>query len=230
MWIVYAWSFVCRPKDQRTIFVPVYWFRSLTNAFNVSWIFLWGSNYIIAAGVILYGFALTYWISNAFLVIFFNRVNDKATMLDKIITWLLPINSMFFYTTWVSLAAQLNLTIVITHFTSLGKENSGTVGLSLCALLLLVYATLELVIGVQYLQYIYTVYPVVIWACIGILFAHWDDQEVGIRNKVFTIVLLATAAVLYVAKIVLSAIYGRFMCIKARGGVVRRDRVVRLKK
>jgi len=210
--------------------VPVYWFRSLTNGFNISWIFLWGGNYIIGAGVVLYAFALTYWISNAFLVIYFKKVKDMATKLDKILTWLLPINGMFFYATWVNLAAQLNLTIIATNLTFLGEHNSGILGLSLIATTLLVYAILDLIIGVPYLQYVYTVYPVVIWACIGILFARWDDPDVWIGNKVFTVVLLATAAVLNVVKLILSIIYGRFACLKKKDGVASRDRVVSLKK
>lgn len=212
LWIFYAWSFIFRPHFQRTIFTPVYWFRALINGFNISWIFLWGNDLIIGACIILYGFATSYWISNALLVIYFKRVTDKVKVYDKVITWVLPINGMFFYATWATIAAQLNFTIILTYFTSASDKNSGTIGLSLILAALFIYAVLDFSAGIPYLQYVYTVYPVVIWACVAILVAHWDQSHY--RNNTYTLFLLAAALVLHVTKIILSLVYRRCLCVQ----------------
>ena len=189
---------------------------------------MWGNDLIIGACAVLYGFAASYWISNGILVIYFNRVWDKVNKLDKIITWLLPINSMFLYAAWASLASHINLTIVLSYFTSLNEADSGTIGLALITLMIFIYFVLEFTIGLPFLRYVYTVYPVVVWVCVGILARHWRNLEEDNRNKFFTLVLLVIVVPLFVAKVLLSIAYGRLFCTNRIG--VRSDPVINLQK
>ena len=46
MWLVYAWSFDCRPRAVRTIYVGAYWTYTLANLCNITWIYLWGNEFV----------------------------------------------------------------------------------------------------------------------------------------------------------------------------------------
>ena len=209
LWIIYAWSFVIRPNTQPTIFVPVYWLRTLINCLNIAWIYIWGNEKIIPASVILYIFAFTFYASNAILVVYFYRVLDKVTKVDKVLTYILPINGMFIYTTWATIASQLNLTIALAYYSSLGATDSATLGLTLLLLIVVGYFILESTVGERYLRYVFSVYPVIIWASIGVLVAHWREENEGSRNKIYVLVVLTIAVIFLVAKVVLCIVCGR---------------------
>lgn len=211
LWILYAWSFVFRPSAQRTLCIPMFWIRTFINCLNITWIYVWGNEEIIAASVILYLFAFSFYTSNAVMVIYFFRVRQKVNRVDKVLTYVLPMNGMFIYTTWTTIASQLNLTIAVTYTTSFGATDSATVGLTLLLVLLIVYFVLESTIGERYLRYVYSVYPVIIWASIGVLTAHWGVESEGRTNKIYVMVVMCIAIIFLLTKIVLS-----ILCTKLR--------------
>ena len=200
-----------RPNAQRTISLGIYLPRILVNCLNITWLYLFGNNKIVSSCVILYLFAATFYISNALLVIYFFNVLGKVNKMDRFLTYLLPINGMFFYATWGTIASQLNLTIAIQYNASLSKENSATVGLSILLSLVVVYFILESTIAERYLRYVFSVYPVIIWAGSGILADHWNDDEQEQRNKIFTLAIVIIASVFLIAKVGFSII-----CTKLR--------------
>lgn len=122
----------------------------------------------------------------------------------------LPINGMFFYTTWVTIASQINLTTVLSYFTQISKEDSATVGLTILLAVVVAYFILEVSIAETYLRYVFSVYPVLIWASIGVLVAHWNDSTEGMRNKIYTLIILVIVSLFLVAKIYLTFMFSKF--------------------
>lgn len=194
----------------------MYWPRVVVNCLNITWIYLFGNEKIVASCVILYIFAVTFYVSNAMLVIYFyytvygkvGRV-DKVGTMDKVLTYVLPINGMFFYATWVTIASQLNLVIAVSYNAGLNSTDSATIGLTVLLLIVIGYFILESTIGERYLRYVFSVYPVIIWASIGVLSAHWNEEEEESRNKIYTLIVLIIAAVFLVAKVILCVICGK---------------------
>ncbi len=134
---------------------------------------------------------------------------DKVGTMDKVLTYVLPINGMFFYATWVTIASQLNLVIAVSYNAGLNSTDSATIGLTVLLLIVIGYFILESTIGERYLRYVFSVYPVIIWASIGVLSAHWNEEEEESRNKIYTLIVLIIAAVFLVAKVILCVICGK---------------------
>jgi len=194
---------------QRTIFIPVYWIRAVINCLNIVWIYVWGNEKIVPASVILYIFAFLFYTSNLILVIYFNRVQYKAHKVDRVLTYILPINGNFVYSTWVTIASQLNLTIAISYNANYDRTDSATIGLTLVLVLVVGYFTFESTIGERFLRYVFSVYPVIIWASIGVLAVHWRDETEESRNKIYVLVLLIIAALFLLTKVVVCIVCGR---------------------
>lgn len=211
LWIIYAWSFVFRPRTQRTIFIGVYWPRIVVNCLNIAWIYLFGNEKIVASSVILFIFTFTFYTSNGLIIFYFFKVQNKVNRIDKFLTYLLPINGMYFYNTWVDVATQINLAAAIAYNTGVSQDNSATIGLTILLFLNVLYFILECTILERYLRYVFSPYPVLIWASIGILSAHWTNEDEGSRNKIYTLMVLIISVVFLVTKIILSAI-----CAKVR--------------
>ena len=174
---------------------------------RVSTFHWFGNEEIVASCVILYLFAFTFYASNAILVIYFYRVLDKVNKVDKVFMYILPINGMFCYTTWVTIASQLNLTIAVSYKTSMSADDSATLGLTVLLAIVVGYFILESTIGERYLRYVFSVYPVLIWAGIGVLSAHWKDEDEGSRNKIYALMVLLIAVVVLVAKVILCIVW-----------------------
>jgi len=202
---------VFRPNSQRTIYIGIYLPRVLVNCLNITWLYLFGNEKIVSSCIILFLLVATFYISNGMLVIYFYKVLGKVNKVDTFLTYLLPINAMFFYATWGTIASQLNLTIAIQYNAGLSKENSATVGLSILLTLVVIYFVLESTVAECYLRYVFSVYPVIIWGGSGILADHWNDEEQEQRNNAFVLAIVIIASVFLIAKVGFSII-----CTKLR--------------
>jgi len=171
---------------------------------------------MVAACVIIFLFTFTFYASNGLLVFYFNKVQDKANKVDRILTYLLPINGMYLYNTWVDVATQINLAIVLSYNNDVSPENSATIALSILLVLTVAYFILEVSVGERYLRYVFSAYPVFIWACIGILADHWDRDDEGSRNKIYVLAFLIISVVFMVIKIVVSILCAKFRPLKVK--------------
>ena len=214
LWIIYAWTFTCRPKFQRTIFTGVYIGYSIVNCINITWIYLWGNALIVPSCVLLFLFNASLYPTIGMLFGYFYRVESEANKVDKWFTRILPMNGLCLYATWTTIASLLNLTIAVQETTSLSETDSATISLSLLAAALLTYFILENTILDRFgFRYVFSVYPVVVWALAGALAVHWgvEGEE---RNSIYTLVLEVVAAVLFLLKFVLFGLYCKFRPIK----------------
>jgi len=192
----------------------VYWLRILVNILNIAWLFLWCNKVIVVACVVLFAFAIAFYITNITLVVYFNSILDQISPLQRILTNSFPINGMFFYATWGTIASQINLASVLAYFTNTSQDDSATIGLTILLAAVLAYFVLEVTVAEPYLRYVFSVYPVLIWASVGVLVAHWNDASQGMRNKIYTLVLLVIVTFFLIAKIYLSIIYRKFRPLK----------------
>ena len=71
--------------------------------------------------------------------------------------WILPVNGMFIYATWTTIASLVNLAVVVQYSHDVSATNSGTISLSLLLAALVVYFILENTVFYRFLQYVFTV-------------------------------------------------------------------------
>ena len=207
LWVLYAWTFLCRPWMPRTIFMGVYIGYALVNASNITWLYVWGNFYLVVACVVLFFSQVFFYPTLVMLVGYFYKTHSEVHKADVILTWILPINGLFFYATWTTIASLVNLAIALQYSpTDLSGTTSGTISLSLLLVTLVVYFILENTVLYRILHYVLSVYPVVIWALIGVVAAHWgvEGEE---RNSRFALGLLIVAIIIFIARIVILVIF-----------------------
>ena len=128
------------------------------------------------------------------LVSYFYKIHSEPHKADVILTWIFPINGLFFYATWTTIASLVNLAAALQYSPSnVSGTTSGTISLSLLLITLVVYFILENTVLYRILRYVLSVYPVIIWALTGVLSAHWGviGEE---RNSRFALGLLRSSS------------------------------------
>ena len=88
----------------------------------------------------------------------------------------------------------------------MSATDSATVSLSLLLVALVVYFILENTVLYRFLRYVFSVYPVVIWALIGVVSEHWGVQGEE-RNSRFALGLLIISIIALIVRIVLVVIF-----------------------
>ena len=202
--MAYAWSFLCRPNVYRTINTGVYVGFTAVNALNIIWQFVWGYFHIVVASGILFSLNLFFYPTIGLLVGSFYKNSSKSDNVDWTLTWIFPINGLFFYVSWTTITLLINLTVVLEYTTTIGiftATQSGTVALSLLLVVLVIYFTLENTVLFNVLCYVLSVYAVVIWALVGELSAHWGAAGEE-RNSRFTLGLLVITVALFIVRVI----------------------------
>ena len=207
----------------RTIFVGVFIGYILVNLTNITWIYVWGNLYVEAASVLLILFNLFFYPTLAMLVAYFYRVRRQGEVnkWDVLLTWILPVNGLFLYATWTTIASLVNLAAAIQYSSSVtvSDVDSGTISLSLLLVTLVVYFVLENTILDRFLRYVLSVYPVVIWALIGVVSKHWSIEGEE-RNSRFTLGLLIISIIAFIVRIVLVILFTILRPLKRKYDVV----------
>lgn len=203
-WVVYSMTLLCRNAPD----ILSSWFYasfSLANIFNLSWLLAWSREYLVIAFVFIVLIALalelTIYFSFKGLDIYiqsFPRKDEFPSTSDVWCIRLLIQNGLVFYTTWVSVATCLNLTIVIQY--DLGANGSKAATGALCVLLLLIigWFVLENFVLEKYTRFVFTEYIVLIVALSGILKKNWTD---GSGNQAFVLSLLVLSSILLVVRL-----------------------------
>ena len=140
--MAYAWSFLCRPKTSHTISTAVYIGYAAVNTVNIVWLFAWGNLHITASCALLFALNLFFYPTIGALVGYFSKVSSQSDTIDKTLTWIFPINGLFLYATWTTIASLINLAVVLeyTNSVSVSATTSGTISLSLLLATVVVYS------------------------------------------------------------------------------------------
>lgn len=176
---------------------------------------MWGNEFIVVSSVLLIMLNVFFYFTIALLVGYFHHVRVEVNKVDLFLTNVLPINGVFLYVSWTTVASLINLTAALIYNSSVDETNSATATLSLLLGALLTYFIIENTIFNRSLRYVFTVYPVVIWALIGVLSKQWGESE-DERNTRYALALLIITAVLLVVRIVLVIFFTVFLPIHKR--------------
>ncbi|XP_036375420.1 uncharacterized protein LOC118771520 [Megalops cyprinoides] len=219
--VIYAWlsamlGYILIGLCRRTMYGPMYchpavlpygfylsWIVNLS--LNITWLFLWDREQMVAGLVVLALVAFT-----NYLVIFFSChglyiYGAWLNKYHKMDLWLIRVlvqNGMGVYATWTTIATLLNFTVVLEYSAGLAKMDAATVSLSLLLIETIAWFVVENFVLEKHVRYILTVYPVVIVALTGNITKHYDPAAPS-RNSIFTVVLLALASVLFVVRVLL---------------------------
>ena len=219
LWLLYAWTFACRPNAKRTISVGVYAGFSLVNAINITWTYLWGNFHIVPCAVALIAINFVFYGTIGVFVVNFHKIQYEAKCIDRWLTRVLALNGLLFYNTWTTIASLINLTAVVQYKAEekwLPGIDAATISLSFLVGALVFYFLLENTCGDRYFRYVFSVYPVVIWALLGVLANLWRESfDENTYIYPFAIAVLCLAGLLVVIRAVL------FVCFS----VYRRQRV-----
>ena len=214
LWVIYAWTFVCRPRTPPTIFTAVYYGYVLICILNSSWIFVWGNAEVSGAAAILILFNLVFYPTIASLAFFLSRA-DGAKVYDIWLTRILVLNGLLFYATWTTIASLINLAAAVQYDGDVSGSTAAYIALSLLSATVLTYFILENTVFDRYLRYAFAVYPVIIWALSASLAKKYDrDDPSGVN--IFSLVLLVVTIVLALVRILLFILFTFFRPIRPK--------------
>lgn len=189
LWLIYGWSFALRPSSAKIIPLLTYVLFCLSCGLNVGWVYAFTSGELVVAFVLLFllSVALYATIASA-VVVFYYRVEhlkQKKQLIDLIMTTVLLHNGLAVYATWTSVATLLNMGIIM-RYTGNNTQDETTVGIVVLSILLVeeaVWFLLENSLLDCYVRYIFTIYPVLIWALAGVITKHIDDDNLNKTNS-----------------------------------------------
>ena len=199
-WIIYSLTLLCR-KDAPNVISPVLLVvYSLASVANASWIVVWSHEWIQICSFLL--FAISFFLYGT-LATSYKTVNLGTKGIPKrdfIAMQVLVNNGVAVYATWCTIASLLNLTMAIAYFHGVDQDVASTISLVILAVEVVVWFSLENTILDKFVRYTLSVYPVVIWALSASINKNWDLAK---RNSIISLVLLAVACTLFVARVVI---------------------------
>ncbi|EDO40525.1 predicted protein [Nematostella vectensis] len=201
LWIVYSFSLICRKVPE--VFDWLFFvFFTLSSCIVTSWLVVQsrGLKQLSCGILFFHGFSLYAALATAYYrVVPRNEELAAYSKLDFFATHILVFNGIVTYTTWVTLASLLSLNGALIYAHGVSKVTAGTIILSILAVELLVWFVIENFVLERYLRFTFTVYPVVITGLSGIIARNPSET-----NRIFTIVLLSIAVVLFIVRVGLS--------------------------
>ena len=207
LFMLYAWSFVFRPSTPRTVSWISLLLYTGTNVSGIFWAYIFGNGY----AVVSLPFLVLMW---AFMIL---AIGVESVHLYKLtprllanpkykinlwITRMLAVNGMGIYATWLSVAKFVQFTSVLQGNANINSITAGAVSLWLLTLEVLGYFALENTILDRFIRFIYVVYPGLTWALIGVLAAHWGQQDSD-TIPVLILLIFIVVIILMVARVIL---------------------------
>ena len=135
LWLLYAWSFVFRPRAQRTIFWGVYPAFLLVCVAIIGWFYTWGNEYPQGALPFILLMVILLYVAIGMLTYHLYRktkdLEEEGQKCDLWMTRIIVLNGLALYASWVSVATCLNVGVVIQYYTPPGTglgltEGSGS--------------------------------------------------------------------------------------------------------
>ena len=214
LWVIYAWTFVCRPNTPRTIFTGVYFGYVLICILNIAWIFVWGNAEVSWAAAILIIINLVFYPTIASLAFFLSRA-DGAKVYDIWLTRVLVLNGLLVYATWTTIASLINLAASVEYDRGVSGSTASYISLSLLSATVITYFILENSVLDRFLRYAFAVYPVIIWTLSASLVKKWNRSDPSGVN-IFSLVLLVVTVVLTLVRILLFVLFIFFRPLRPR--------------
>ena len=209
LWLLYGWRFAVRPSSAKVIPLLTYILFSLSCLFNIGWVYAFSNKQPAVGFVLLLLLSITLYATiGVSVVVFYYRVEHLKRYrqkVDLVLTTVLLHNGLALYATWTSVATLLNMGVIMQH-TGNNKQDPTTVGLVVLSILLLeeiVWFLLENSILDRFVRYIFTIYPVLIWALAGVLTNHIHDDNLDKTNST-AVGALVLSGLLFIMRLVFS--------------------------
>ena len=209
LWLLYGWRFVVRPSSAKIIPLLTYILFSISCLINIGWIYAFTNREMAVAFALLFLLSITLYATIGIsVVVFYYRVEHlkrQQQKVDLVLTTILLHNGLAVYATWTSIATLLNMGIIM-QYTGNNRQDATTVGIVLLSILLLeeiVWFLLENSILDRFVRYIFTIYPVLIWALAGVLSKHVDDDDLDKTNST-AVGALVLSGLLFIIRLVFS--------------------------
>ena len=207
LWLAYGWSFVRRPNSTKMVPLLTYILFSVSCLLNIGWLYSFSNYEVVVSFVVLLVLAIVlYGAIGAALVAYYYKMNhlQQHQKVDLILTPVLLHNGLAVYTTWTTVATLLNMGITM-QYTGGNRVDASTTGivvLSVLMLIELVWFLLENTVLDCYTRYVYTIYPVLIWALSGVITNNIDDDDNKETNTIAVGALVLTGLLLLVRIII----------------------------
>ncbi|XP_070576281.1 uncharacterized protein [Ptychodera flava] len=206
--ILYTWTTLCRKNKTDYVYVrpkvltfPFYICLSINFGLNVTWLFLWDRQYVPFCALVNSLLCFTLYIcigaSHANLYQYLPRMMSS----QKLDVWCIRIlihNGLAIYATWCTIATLLNIGTILVYWVGLSQETAGIICLSVLAFEVVLWAILETLVLDRWFRYTLIIWPVVIWALAGILYANWDLTAV---TCIYSFVLIVLAGCIFIFRV-----------------------------
>ena len=180
------------------------------NALSIVWLYVWGNEIVIGASIVLFLVNIAFYPTIFSLFANYNDVKANLTKVDVYLTRIFPINGLCFYATWTTIASLINLAAALQYSGGYSASLSGTVSLTILLGVLIAYFVLENTVLDRFgFRFVFSVYPVVIWALIGVLTKHVGAAGEG-RNVTFSAILLGITCLIFFGRISLVILFMRY--------------------
>lgn len=227
LWLVYAWSYACRQKRERTIFPGVYPAFWLACGLNIGYVYSVGHGMLELSLALVAAETLVMYVCVGFVARYLRAATTglkDITRSDKWATHFLTLNGLAFYAAWLTIFTLLQLGAVLENNADVHPNTVGTILLSLLGALIVCYFLLEVTILDRFLRFVVLVYPAVVWWLVGTLIEHWNREfEDMSRNSLFVFVLMCVGSVLLVLHLVLILVFGCVRPMDGEGGEGEED-------
>ena len=208
--LVYGWTFTS--ISQSTADFP-FSSQSLVlyacvNVCNIIWILLWGYELPQYSFPVIFILELLLYAAIRNEAQYLFQLEDSANHLttkgdrlrfDLNFARYLILNGMSIYASWITVANLINLAIVLEYYGPFSASFAGTVSLVLLAADVVMYFILENTVVGNFAQYVFIVYPTLIWATSGVVYAH-SRTSGGELNELIALILLIGTVFLLISK------------------------------
>lgn len=125
------------------------------------------------------------------------------------LAWILVLNGLVAYATWISMDAMLDMDDVILYYSHPSAAiTSGTIVLCMIMFSTATYFVLETTVLDRFLRGVFIVYPIVFWTVSGIHTMQAGDMMK--RNRNLSLALMVSACGLFVIRIMLQVVFTLF--------------------
>ncbi|XP_028296642.1 uncharacterized protein LOC114479504 [Gouania willdenowi] len=201
--VIYLTSYVFRGSWAQSLLPYAFYFCWVSNLLlNITWLLVWDREMMSVSLVVL----LLVVITNVGALFCCCYATDYYGLWlasyhrrDLSCLRILVQNGLALYTTWTSIAALINLALVL-HLAGMERSTAATAALCLLLGEVSVWFILENWVLDRWVRNILTVYPVVIVALAGNVYRRFDPEH-PTPNAVFTVVLLVLACILFVSRV-----------------------------
>ena len=217
LWLLHELTTICRPGLTNYLYIspcasPPWLFLVfiINMAANVTWLVLFDRERMIAGLVVIFMMQVT--LVLCLVATHRGLVRSSAKLVtanQKKEVWFIRLfaqNGLAFYCTWVSVATMINLAITLQKDAGMSQLNAGSVTLAILSCEILALFFLQTFPLERSLRYTLSPYIILIVAFCGVLDNNWD---LGNRNCIWGIVLLAVSGAMLLTRIILMIVYHR---------------------